>query len=1362
MTIALLCTVGHTQQKVAPIRARDAYQRWRSAGRALSGSNAADLRRQAILQKLQLRSAGFTTGAIAGTGWSSLGPLPLPSDASGTGLQDYNWVSGRAAAIAIDPNDSTGNTVFAGGAYGGLWKSVNAGTFSSNPDAAVWTPLIDDQATLAIGAIAVQPQITNPNANNSVVLAGTGETNSSADSYYGLGILRSTNGGQSWTLISQDATGTHSFAGLGFSRIAFSLANPNLVVAGTGSASEGIVEGLESPVGSNRGIYYSTDAGVSWHASTATDSGVIIGPASVSSVVYNAAAGTFYAAIRFHGFYSSSDGVIWTRLATQPGVGLTAAACPAQAVASSGCPIYRGEIAVVPNRAGPSNMGEMYVWHVDANDIDQGIWKTTNGGGSWLQVNDSGITNCGDLLGGCGTGQATDSLSLAAVPNGTATDIYAGATNLYKCTITNAVPNCSGIGNNAFMNLTHVYGCSDIAKVHPGQHGTDFLVSGGTALLYFANDGGLYRALDGFTGLRAGSCGLNNQFDSLNAMLGPMTQFVSLAESSTDPNLIFGGTQENGAPATAFSQSGGNWVNVNAADVGFAAINPSNDNEWFLSTPPNSGSGANLFHCANGANCHSQDFASDPVVDSNSVGGDAGAFDLPFILDPANSGILLVGTCRIWRGSSSGGSFSLLSPDFENGGTGVCTGTETNLIRAIAAGGLVDSNGFSQVAYAGTNGDGPNFSASPAGGHVWVTTNSDSGPAAWADRTAAINPQGFPISAIAIDNSDRSGQTAYAGIMGFHTPHLWKTIDAGASWSDFTSNLPDAPVDSIVVDPGPSPNSGTIYVGTDVGVFASGTGAAIWNEVGPVAGPGFLPNVAVTTLQIFNSSGLKRLRAATFGRGIWEWNLITTPDFQLSVGNNSQTLFPGQSAVYPGTIFAQNGYGSSVNLSCVAGSTAVPQICSANPASTTPLAQGSAFTVTAGGSAADYLFNLQAFGTDPAKITHNFPLALHVIDFTLGAPSPTSVSVAPSMTTAPISLALAGAGAFSGQVTLSCSGLPAGTACQFQPSNVVAPTKSSPVSIALTITTSITSPPGTYQVIISASSPGGATKTQLLILSVDFVPDYILAITNPSLTSHINVAAAFNGTLTSVNGYASPVALSCGSGAPPNCVVSPSMAIPLDTGTPFTVSVSSSVSQAYAFNVNAVGSDGLVVSHSMPVAFTALPSQGFDFTLSMTPSSVSISAGQTATYSLDVAPTSGTFPSAVTFSCSGAPALTTCSFNPAQVAAGSGDSVITVIALTTAPIPATRTSAMWLISAPMAGLFWLRKREARVRRRKRRALIMVMLALVCVSCGGGLQGNGSIVGSGSPGTPVGSYNLSISVATASITHSTQVNLTVTQ
>ena len=80
------------------------------------------------------------------------------------------------------------------------------------------------------------------------------------------------------------------------------------------------------------------------------------------------------------------------------------------------------------------------------------------------------------------------------------------------------------------MNLTHVYGCDPLgalAHVHPDQHAFAYTIppSSGTDLMYFANDGGIYRALDGFGGLTTGSCSGTNQFDDLNQNLGSMTQF---------------------------------------------------------------------------------------------------------------------------------------------------------------------------------------------------------------------------------------------------------------------------------------------------------------------------------------------------------------------------------------------------------------------------------------------------------------------------------------------------------------------------------------------------------------------------------------------------------------------------------------------------------------------------------------------------------------------------------------------------------------------------------------------------------------------------------------------------------------------
>jgi hypothetical protein len=774
--------------------------------------------------------------------WSPLGPLPLASDASGVGEYDYGWVSGRATAVAVDPADSTGNTVYIGGAYGGVWKSTNAASQSAAN--VVWQPLTDDQATLAVGAIAIQP------GNSSVILVGTGEANSSADSYYGLGILRSADAGVSWTLIPSDSGGSRSFAGMGFSKIAFSSNSPILAVAATAGTPEGIIDGLENPLTANLGLYYSADCGGSWTFANVSDGGLAVAPGSATSVVYNAGAGQFFAALRYHGFYSSGDGASWSRLPNQPGGGLTTSACPANP-SSSSCPIYRGEIAVVPGR------NEMYVWYVDANNFDQGIWTSSNGGSTWVQIDDAGIINCGDQY-GCGTGQGTYDLELAAVPNGSSgvTDLYAGAVNLYKCEITIASPTCSGTGSNTFLNLTHVYGCSAIAKVHPAQHSISFLVvnSNTQDVMYFANDGGIYRALNGYSGLTTGTCGGSNQFDSLNQTLGSMTQVVSFSQASGDANTILGGTQGNGSAATQSALATSPlWRNVNFGDGGYTQISPTNEDQWFVSTPPDSTSGVNVFSCSLGINCHSEDFQNGQVVSSESVGGDTGAYYPPYILDPQKPDEMIVGTCRMWRGPATGGGFTVLSHGFESGGDGICTGSEINLVRAVAAGGSLDSNYFSNVIYAGTDGFGPLVPTTPPGGHVWVTTNVAGGLLTWVDQTGPINPSNFPISGIAMDNSDKYGLTAYVSIMGFHVSHVWQTSNGGASWTDFTANLPDAPVNAVLVDPGTTTTNGTVYVGTDTGIWASSTGTADWAEIGPSpgSGPGYLPNVAVTALGMF-------------------------------------------------------------------------------------------------------------------------------------------------------------------------------------------------------------------------------------------------------------------------------------------------------------------------------------------------------------------------------------------------------------------------------------------------------------------------------------------------------------------------------
>jgi hypothetical protein len=1314
---------------------------WFIRGRTTpNGESAALMRYRAYQQKLQLRTRQFSAriaGALphvssSGT-WKSLGPAPLASDATGNGGQDYHQVSGRAMAVAIDPADATANTVYVGGAHGGVWKSTNAGPLSSSSSSVVWNPVLDYESTLAVGAIAIQPGNSDP--TKSLVLVGTGEPNSSADSYYGLGILRSADGGQTWTLIPSANGGSRSFAGMGFSKIAFNstAGKTNVVVAAAAAAETGITLGLETAGGANRGLYYSQDGGGTWNYATVQDAGVTVDAGSATSVVYNKAAGAFFAAMRYHGIYRSTDGITWSRLANQPS-GLTTALCPS--THSTACPIYRTELAVVPGR------NEMYIWVVafdsaGMTEVDEGIWATTNSGASWTQITDAGITNCGDA-GGCGVDQGSYNLELAAVPNGsTATDLYPGAINLYKCTIANPIsPSCT------FMNLTHVYGCSPasaLAHVHPDQHALDALVVTGApnkAVMYFANDGGIYRALDGYTGLTTGSCGGQNNFDDLNVTLGSMIQFVSFSVHPTDANTLLGGTQDNGSPATASATTSSSWLNVLGGDGGYNAISPANGTDWFTANPDNGSGGLAVNYCSGGINCTNGTFQS--VVTSAQLANDDGSFYFPYILDPQAPSRLIVGTCRVWRGgpaTSSSGTYTALSSNFDTGGNGLCSvasGT-INFVRSLAAGGPKDTNGYSKVIYAGTEGlGGP---TTPAGGRVFVTTNA--GVTLLADVTGSINPNEYPISGIALDTTDATGQTAYVTIMGFHVSHVFKTTNGGGTWADFTANLPDAPADAVVMDS----QAGVVYVGTDVGVFDSSTSSANWTEVGPAATAssfGYLPNVPVTALHIFNSGGKKLLRASTYGRGIWEYNMVLTPDYQITVSNSPLTVFPSQTAAFNGTLTAQNGYSSSVTLSCTG--TTVPTTCTPNPKTSTPApAPGTAFTLMAAGTVGDYPFNVLGVGADASTTPHDAAVILHVVDFALGAPSPATVSVQPGSTSGGVAFQVSGTGSFNGTVTLTCptSGLPLGVTCNFAPSASVS---ALPATVTLTFGTAISTPTGTTLVTISANTPGApAAKTQVVALTVIApTPDYSLTINNSPLSTTVDQTGAFSGTMKALNGYASPVNLSCGTGAPPSCSVSPSSVTPTAAGAPFTVSVQSSSAQTHSFNVNGAGGDAAHIAHAAPVVFNSLFNSLFTFTIADTSGTQSVKAGQAATYSLTVTPVgSTTFPNPVSFTCSvqpTVPAGPVCS-NP-QISAGANG--VQTVSLTVStlgpnstvirPVAQNRSNGpffLWISSVGMVIGGFARRPAARKKVTGMLSIGLVIVSgLMFSSCGGGGTSSG--------------------------------------
>ncbi|HYL13686.1 MAG TPA: hypothetical protein VEV41_11665 [Terriglobales bacterium] len=1358
--------------ETAPIADSDkdnpqAREQWFRKGRtAPPGQSAAELRYRAHQQKMRMRAARAQTAAAQlaltpnapVTGWTALGPAPLASD-PGTG-QDYNWVSGRATSVVIDPADTTGNTVYVGGAFGGLWRSTNAAAASAS--SVQWTPMIDNQPTLAVGAIALQPNNATNNLSN-VILVGTGEANSSGDSYYGLGILRSTNAGSTWSLISTANAGAYSFKGLSFSKIAFSSAATNVAVAGVASTFPGEQEGADN-LTAPRGVYYSTDSGVNWtYASVQDGMGATVVSASASSVIYNAVSRKFYAAIRRHGFYSSSDGITWTRLSLQPGSAglLSTSNCP-NSVNSSTCPIYRGEFAVVPGR------NEMYVWFMDATftgEVDQGIWQSKDGGNSWTSISTTGIDSCGDPGAfGCGVQQGEYNLELAAVPNGnTATDLYAGAINIFKCAINNTNnPACS---NNPFMNLTHVYGCLQIAHVHPDQHGVDSVVAGGKDILYFANDGGIYRALDGFTGLTTGTCGGTNNFDSLNQTIGSITEFVSFSQDPGNLGTLLGGTQDNGSPATSQAMTSTGWINVNGGDGGYNEINPNNPTEWFTANTD-----VTIQRCTSGISCTGNTF--NLVVSAPQVGGDVGPFYTPYILDPQATSEMLVGTCRLWRGTSQGANFLAFSFNFDTGTTATCNGGEINQARSLATGGPKDTNGISSVIYVGTDGTGPVLLSPPQGGRVFVATNANGGPALWQDTTGNINGFGYPVSSIAIDSSDSTGSTAYVTIMGFSgfpgVSHVFKTTNAGQSWADFSAGLPDAPANSIVVDAGPTPENGTVYVGTDVGVFSSPTLSASWTEVGPTpsSGPGFIPNVPVTKLRIFNSGGQKLLRASTYGRGVWQFPLSVTPDFAMAADKLQLSAFPNQTATFNGNLYALFGYNNAVTLSC---GTGAPPTCNV-PSGVIPSPGGTPFAISASGPAVfDYSFNIHGVGSD--STTHDLPVAFHVLDFSIYSVQPTNVIANQGSESQPSSISLLAVGQFSGVVTLSCdpNTVPPGATCYFSPSSL---SPGSTLSASnFTLGTTSATPVASYPITILVNSAGApSAKTTTVTVTVQSGKDYNVVVGAVGGTIP-GGSSSFPITLTSVNGYSGTVNLACNTYPDLTlftCSVNPSLIL-LGTGQSGSASGSLQANigiQVRTYTVRVFASDSTAgLSHEIDTDFSVN-----DFQFVPTNGVATVTAGQAANYTLKITPLGpGGFTNSISLACAGLPAQATCSFSPTSVTPGANATTITLnISTTTRAASLHRSKEFYALSLPFAGLLLVfggvfADRWRRSKTWLAAAFLMAFgVSLLLVACGGG-GGNGNTPPPPPPppsGTPAGSYTITVNATSGLLAHSTSVSLTV--
>lgn len=863
--------------------------------------------------------------------WEPLGPAAVLTPS-------YGLVTGRITSIALDPSDATGNTAYVGTTGGGIWLSQNAATASAVN--VTFRPLTDDlgaleganDASISIGAVTVQPGGTG------VVLAGTGDPNDALDSYYGAGILRSTDSGASWSLIRGTPDTLWSFTGEGIAGFAWSTVNPQLVVVAVSQAYGGSIENAETAGVSYEGLYYSTDAGATWSLSTITDGNGsdVQGPNDLfaspdgnaaTSVVWNRTRKLFVAAVRHHGYYQSADGVTWTRLTAQPGAGLTAQACPTNpgSTGSIACPIFRGTLAINPVS------GDTFAWSVDDNDQDQGIWQdqcALSGGQCGNQnlafahqIVTSTLETDQPLQGPATIANGDYNLALAAVPSGQDTLLMAGANDLWKCSL---AAGC------IWRDTTNATTCMS-ARVGEYQHAIAWNAANPLEV-FDGNDSGLWRSLDAI-GESGPVCSASDasHYQNLNGSLGSLSEVVGMSHITTSPYTMMAGLGDNGI-AGVKSTDGPTvqWPQVLDGEGGPVAIDPTNSANWYA----NNGPGVSIHVCAQAGACTSVDFGVAPVVTNADVSGDGNTMlePAPFLVDPLDSSQLLIGTCRIWRGPADGSAWSgtnAISP-FLDGVTGnsYCNGDA--LIRSMAAAALP---GGGEVIYVGMY--GANNGGATLAGHVLRAVYTPGSTPAWQDLTLnpvtndvlSLNPYSMDISSLAIDPHDTSGDTIYLTVQSVLASAsvvrtVYESSDGGAHWALLSRGLPLLPANSIVVDP---QDANTVYVATDGGVFetrqianCATTTSSCWTAYG--AG---LPLAPVTQLSAASASvSPSVLVAGTYGRGIWQIPLLTAST-QLTTATVNPTSISFGSQPYgtpshPQTVTLTNTGGIALTVSSVA------------------------------------------------------------------------------------------------------------------------------------------------------------------------------------------------------------------------------------------------------------------------------------------------------------------------------------------------------------------------------------------------------------------------------------------------------------
>ena len=809
--------------------------------------------------------------------WQLIGPSSAVEPAILTFSGAQFITSGRITALAISPTcTATQCRIFVAAAGGGVWRTdTGLGT-------PTWTFLSDSFGTNAIGSLLLDPN----DATGNTIYAGTGEPNASGDSEAGVGVYKSTDGGNTWALVPDSG----KFFQRSIGQMAIDNAGNLLVpiasgVRGVSSVTSGALSnGATGHPLISRGLY---------RCNGTTCTQIFVAPAPTRGSTTVKRDPTHSDII----YVNSFQGGIWR--STNNGGNFTQIFAPKDTTAGTvNAALERDEFDVTTLESGATRM---YVGAGEGSSATGGppatFWRSDNAdsAATFAQLGGAQVDNY------C-TGQCWYD-NVVVTPAGSPDIVYLAGSFVYA--ELNGPSNARGVllSQNAGVDWTDQTRdattgappagscCNSTAvagnSIHPDQHA--LVVNPNNPLQFFeGSDGGLVRstgnlsdissqcAARGLTGAALTYCqgllsAVPSELFSLNSGLSTL-QFQSLSVAADNANHVQGGTQDNGTWDNNNGSSSLTWPQIIYGDGGQSGFSANNSSRRF-----NTFTGQ-----ANDANFQNGDPAKWVIISAPILSSPEGAYFYPPIIadpHPANAGTIFQGSFSVWRTTDWGGNQTFLEancPEFTTSATQPGCGDFVP-ISAGSPGDLTskvwgDRIGGAIAWLQRTTQNTGTLWAATGTGRVFVSDNADAPnpkDVVWKrlEKKHTIDPP-RAISAIYVDSIN--AHHAWISYNGYNvntpaTPgHVFEVNwngtgnGAGATFTDISYNLPDFPITALVRDD----VTGDLYAGSDFTVMRLPNGSTTW----AMAGTG-LPMVEVPGLTIV--PGARILYAATHGRSAW-------------------------------------------------------------------------------------------------------------------------------------------------------------------------------------------------------------------------------------------------------------------------------------------------------------------------------------------------------------------------------------------------------------------------------------------------------------------------------------------------------------